>query len=152
MQIRTKSAGGLGRLLLANLERAIQIPGLVGWILCLAFAESATGSENVPHRPFAQWADVPLAGQFVVGVVYEESESYHMWANNQYHNITYHANDGESYGIDINQGYLALQYGITERWAADLNIGYTSMGWRFFDNGTVQSTSGLMDFAFGVRY
>ena len=52
---------------------------------------------------------------------------------------------GESYGTDINQGYLALQYGLTERWALDFNMGYTSVGWRYFDNGNVQSTTGLMD-------
>ena len=37
-------------------------------------------SENVPHLPFAQWADVPTQGQFIAGLVYEESESYHIWA------------------------------------------------------------------------
>jgi hypothetical protein len=108
-------------------------------------------SENVPHRPFAQWADVPLKGQFVFGIVYEESEAYHIYVNNQSHNVTWHSG-GESYGIDINQGYFALQYGITERWAADLNIGATTLGWRSFDNGTVQSTTGLADWSFGVRY
>jgi hypothetical protein len=87
----------------------------------------------------------------VVGAVYSESEAYHIWAGGQSHNITVHA-DGENYGIDAHQGYLALQYGLTERWAFDVNIGYVSTGWRSFDNGPVQSTSGLMDTAFGVRY
>jgi hypothetical protein len=112
---------------------------------------SALASENVPHRPFAYWADVPSQGQFVAGFVYSESESYHIWAGGQYHNIKVRA-DGENYGIDINQGYLALQYGLTARWAVDLNVGYVSEGWRSFDQGAIQSTSGLMDFAFGVRY
>jgi len=111
----------------------------------------ATASENVPHRPFAYWAEVPEKGQLIVGAVYQESEAYHIWAAGKYHNVTYHAG-GESYGIDINQGFLALQYGLTERWALDLNIGYTSMGWRSFDNGHIQSTSGLMDWSFGARY
>src|ERR1051326_5558299 len=110
-------------------------------------------SENVPHRPFAQWADVPARGQFVLGLVYEESEAYHIWAGGQYHNVTTQAG-GENYGIDINQGYLALQYGLTEKWAADLNVGYTTAGWRYFNstNGQVQSTSGFMDISFGIRY
>ncbi|HEY5911169.1 MAG TPA: hypothetical protein VJA21_11255, partial [Verrucomicrobiae bacterium] len=99
-------------------------------VLALAvWAGGALGlraSENVPHRPFALWADLPAAGQFVAGVVYEESESYHVYVKGHSENITWHAN-GESYGIDINQGYLALQYGLAERWAADLNVGYTSL-------------------------
>ncbi len=116
-----------------------------------SFAGSVWASENVPHRPFAQWADVPLPGQFIVGAVYEESEAYHIYVHGKSENITWHAG-GENYGIDINQGYLALQYGITARWAADLNIGATTAGWRTFDLGGIQSTTGIMDWSFGVRY
>ncbi len=108
-------------------------------------------SENVPHRPFALWADLPAPGQFVAGAVYEESEAYHVYVNGQSQNITWHS-AGENYGIDINQGYAALQYGIAERWAADLNIGFTTLGWRTFSGGTIESTTGLMDLSFGVRY
>src|SRR5436305_14226162 len=94
---------------------------IIGFASLALFATSynlATASENVPHRPFAQWADVPDKGQFVAGLVYEESEAYHIWASGQYHNVTVKSS-GEYYGIDINQGYVALQYGITEKWAAD---------------------------------
>src|SRR3954468_838997 len=84
----------------------------------LFLAGIAQASENVPHRPFAMWADVPLPGQFVVGLVYEESEAYHFWAGHDDHNVRFKA-AGESYGIDINQGYFALQYGLNERWALD---------------------------------
>jgi hypothetical protein len=99
------------------------------------------------------WADVPDPGQFVVGILYEQSEAYHIWAGSDYHNITVKSG-GEEYGIDITQGYLAVQYGLTEKWALDLNVGYTTAGWRYFNstNGHVQSTSGLMDTSFGVRY
>jgi hypothetical protein len=117
----------------------------------LLMACAGRASENVPHRPFAMWADVPLQGQFIVGVVYEESEAYHFWAAHNDHNVRFHA-AGESYGIDINQGFLALQYGLTERWAVDLNIGGTTVGWRYFSNGEIKSTVGLMDTALGVRY
>jgi hypothetical protein len=99
------------------------------------------------------WADVPDKGQFILGIVYEESEAYHIWAGRTYHNITVR-DSGEDYGIDINQGYIALQYGITEKWAADVNVGYTTTGWRYFNStsGQVKSTTGLMDTSLGVRY
>jgi hypothetical protein len=135
-------------------------PGDVRWPLSLAsllaataLAPSVLGSENVPHRPFAMWADVPDAGQFVAGIVYEESEAYHIYVKGNSRNITYRSPDGESYGIDINQGYIALQYGLTERWALDLNVGATTVGWRSFSQGNAtESTTGLMDSSFGVRY
>jgi hypothetical protein len=88
----------------------------------------------------------------VAGLVYEESEAYHIWASGRVRDVKFRARDGESYGIDINQGFLALQYGITEKWAADLNIGGTTLGWRYFDNGTIHATTGLMDWSIGVRY
>jgi hypothetical protein len=123
-----------------------------GVLMGLALASTAMASENVPHRPFAYWANVPDAGQFVFGLVYEESEAYHIWAADKYQNVTVKSG-GENYGIDINQGYLALQYGITEKWAADLNIGVTSLGWRKFDESeSAQSTTGLTDWSFGARY
>jgi hypothetical protein len=121
-------------------------------LLTLAFATTLPASEDVPHRPFAYWANLPEAGQFMFGLVYEESESYHIWAANKYNNVTVKSG-GESYGIDINQGYFALQYGITPKWAADANIGATTVGWRKFDdNESAQSTTGIMDWSFGVRY
>jgi hypothetical protein len=133
-------------------QRLIWCSAKLAVILALAaLVQTVPASENVPHRPFAYWADVPEKGQLVAGFIYTESEAYHIWAAGQYHNVTWHAG-GESYGIDAHQGYLALQYGLTERWALDLNVGYASVGWRFFDNGHIQSTSGLMDMAFGARY
>ena len=59
---------------------------------------------------------------------------------------------GENYGIDVRQGYFTFDYGITEKWAADLNLGATTVGWRPFDNGNIQKTTGLMDTTLGVRY
>jgi hypothetical protein len=113
------------------------------------------GSENVPHAPFAEWADVPERGQLLARLTYQESESYYFWANNTRYKVDFEKN-GEHYGIDINQGYLSLQYGLTEKWAVDLSIGYTTVGWRFFSNfsapGASQSTSGVMDIPFGFRY
>jgi hypothetical protein len=125
---------------------------LLALSLALLLAGRGWTSENVAHAPFAQWANLPEARQFIVGVFYDESESYHMWAKNTYYDVTVHSG-GERYGIDITQGWVTAQYGITERWAVDLSVGYTTVGWRKFsqDSGS-ESTSGLMDTAFGVRY
>ena len=128
----------------------------VGLILLTALSATVLGSENVPHPPFAQWAELPVRGQFIVGLVYEESEAYRIWAGGESHNVTW-KKGGEEYGIDITQGYVAAQYGLNDRWAADLAIGYTTAAWRYFANdgnlnGAAQSTTGLMDIAFGVRY
>jgi hypothetical protein len=130
------------------------LPALVAcaWLA----AVPAVASENAPHAPFGQWADVPAKGQLVAGLFYQESEAYHIWAGGDYQNVTW-IKDGEEYGIDVNQGHITLQYGITERWAADLAIGYTTAAWRYFandgnTNGAAQSTTGLMDISFGVRY
>ncbi|MGA2242242.1 MAG: hypothetical protein ABSH11_09410 [Verrucomicrobiota bacterium] len=118
-----------------------------------------SATENVPHAPFAEWADLPAPGQLVAGFFYDESESYHIWANGgQRYNID-SPSGGEHYGIDINQGYFTFQYGINQNWAADLNIGATTTGWRTFNYQgqtasapAVRSTTGLMDYSFGVRY
>jgi len=117
----------------------------------LGSAAALSASENVPYRPFALWADLPAPGQFLAGAVYEESEAYHIYVHGRSENVTWHS-AGESYGIDINQGFVALQYGIAPRWAADLNVGFTSLGWRYFSAGAIESTTGLMDISLGVRY
>jgi hypothetical protein len=85
----------------------------------------------------------------IAGVTYEESEAYYVWARNQRTDITLKAG-GESYGIDVTQGYLTLDYGIAEKWAADLNVGGTTVGWRSFDPaGSTHSTIGLMEYSIG---
>ena len=125
---------------------------LAALLSAFALVPAARASENTPRRPFAQQANVPARGQLVVGAVVEDSEAYYIWEHNNQTEVTVKSG-GESYGIDITQGYLALDYGITERWAADLNVGATTVGWRSFDpNQSVQSTVGLMDFALGIRY
>lgn len=121
-------------------------------LLVLAVAPRLAATENVPHAPFAQWADVPGKGNLTARLTYQESESYYIWDRSTRYNVDQRAK-GEHYGIDINQGYLTLQYGLTERWAADLSVGYTTVGWRYFSSdGSPESTSGLMDTSFGFRY
>ena len=125
-------------------------------LLVLVTVPHVLATENTPHAPFAQWADVPNRGQLRVGLHYEESESYYIYANtHKQYSVDWKAK-GEHYGIDINQAYVNFQYGLTEKWAADLAIGYTTVGWRYFStsspNGKPQSTTGLMDIPFGFRY
>ena len=135
------------------------IPSCCRLFLAAFFSISAVArvqaGENVAHEPFAQWADIPDDGQLVARLTYEESESYHFWAGNKRH-IVDTLSDGEHYGIDMNQGYVSLQYGLGENWAADLSLGYTTVGWRYFGNGAppgaIRSTVGLMDVPFGLRY
>jgi hypothetical protein len=128
----------------------------VGASLTLALPQNASATENVPHAPFAEWADLPAPGQLVAGLFYDESESYHIWANGGHRYNIDSPSNGEHYGIDINQGWFTFQYGINQKWAVDLNVGATTVGWRAFSNGgdpgTVRKTTGLMDIAFGVRY
>jgi hypothetical protein len=139
----------------ANTPRAGLFPRVArhGWLLlALGAAQAVLASENVPELPFAEWADVPAPGQFILGAVYEQSKSYNIYAKDQVYGIKVRAG-GENYGIDIRQGFFALQYGITERWAADLEVGGTTVGWRAFDPGNqVESTIGVMDTSLGVRY
>ena len=126
---------------------------LAGLALLAAAAQTGLASEDEPRRPFAQWADVPAEGQLVWGTLYEQSEAYNIWAGTHEHGITIHTSDGESYGIDVRQGYFTLDYGLTERWAADVDFGATTVGWRSFDaTAGVGQTTGTMDTTLGVRY
>ena len=68
-------------------------------LFATTFSYRGTGSENVPYRPFAQWADVQGKGQFVIGAVYEQSESYDIWAAGERHE----APDGAPAAVHINQ-------------------------------------------------
>jgi hypothetical protein len=132
--------------------RLVQIVWYAGVLLAALAPQTTWASENVVQRPFGYWADVPAEGQFVLGAVYEQAKSYHIWASGKQYNIKV-LSGGENYGIDVRQGYFALQYGITEKWAADLEFGGTTVGWRSFSpSNSVQSTIGLMDTSFGVRY
>ena len=124
--------------------------GALAALILAAGLSASLASENVPHRPFAEWADLPAPGRLVAGLVYQESEAYHIWAQRDFENVRVKSG-GESYGIDINQGYVTLQYGISEKWGADFNLGMTTAAWRG-TNDTVHSTTGLMDWSFGVRY
>jgi hypothetical protein len=120
-------------------------------VLVLGIVGTSSGSENVPHIPFAQWADVLQPCQFEAGLYYERSEAYHIWVKDTYQSVAVQSG-GETYGIDINQGWVTLQYGIAPKWTADVSIGGTTVGWRYFSpNLQPQSTIGFMDIPLGVR-
>lgn len=141
----------LERMIMDSVRPSAMLAGAVLWIIICV--QSAWATEDTPRRPFAQWADLPAEGQLVLGTIYEQSEAYHIWERTQSHNITVHNSEGESYGIDIRQGYFSLDYGITARWAADLELGGTTVGWRSFNpNAAISETTGAIDPTFGVRY
>jgi hypothetical protein len=124
----------------------------LGILFLSATAQNLRAGEDESRRPFAQWADLPDPGQLLFGTFYEQSEAYHVWEQgNNRMNANYRTSD-ENYGIDVRQGYFTFDYGITKKWAADLNLGATTVGWRPFDNGTIQKTTGMLDPTFGVRY
>jgi hypothetical protein len=121
---------------------------LIILFLAGAVAYRVAASENVPYRPFAQFAEVVDKSQFVLGAVYEQSESYDIWASGQ----RFDAPSTAPAAVHVNQGFLALQYGITERWTLDLNVGVTTETWQNFGSGNPTSTTGLMDWVVGARY
>ncbi len=125
-------------------------PVALGWLAVLAQTVGAV--EDAPRRPFAQWAILPEPGQFVVSPWYMESEAYHMWRGKARENVNV-IRKGEDYGIDAMQGIIGMQDGISEKWAADLNVGVATVGTRTFNTtGNSASTTGLMDTSMGVRY
>ncbi len=125
---------------------------LAGLAALLALAQNLMAGEDEPRRPFAQWADLPVPGELLFGTFYEQSEAYHVWEMGNVRMPANYRTDDENYGIDVRQGYFTFDYGIAKNWAADLNVGATTVGWRPFDGGTIAKTTGLMDSTFGVRY
>ncbi|MGA3267265.1 MAG: hypothetical protein ABSE16_10630 [Verrucomicrobiota bacterium] len=125
---------------------------LAGLAALLALAQNLMAGEDEPRRPFAQWADLPVPGELLFGTFYEQSEAYHVWEMGNVRMPANYRTDDENYGIDVRQGYFTFDYGIAKNWAADLNVGATTVGWRPFDNGNISETTGLMDSTFGVRY
>jgi hypothetical protein len=124
----------------------------LGILFLAAMSQNLRAGEDEPRRPFAQWADLPEPGQLLFGTFYEQSEAYHVWEQGNHRMDANYRTDDENYGIDVRQGYFTFDYGITKKWAADLNLGATTVGWRPFDNGVIQKTTGMLDPTFGVRY
>jgi hypothetical protein len=108
------------------------------------------GAENIPQKPFGQFALLPEENQWLFTPWYQYSDSQDVWRGSQHENIAF----PDHHGFDQNDGMLLVEYGIKKDWAADLNVGYTSLATRAFTvpAGTVQNTSGLMDVTFGLRW
>jgi hypothetical protein len=125
---------------------------LAGLAVSVGLAQSLMAGEDEARRPFAEWADLPIPGQLLFGTFYEQSEAYHVWEMGNNRMPANYRIDDENYGIDVRQGYFTFDYGLGKNWAADVNVGATTVGWRPFDNGFIGQTTGLMDLTFGVRY
>jgi hypothetical protein len=122
------------------------------WAACLCLSSVLHGSENAPRKPFGEWVDTPEKKDFSLRLWYQEAEAYHIWDGERMHDVTVDKH-GENYGIDRTQGVISMEYGITSRWAADLNLGYGTVGTRSFNaGGDSESTTGLLDTTLGVRY
>jgi hypothetical protein len=110
------------------------------------------GTENETRKPFAEWALLPIPKELTVRLWYMEGEAYHVWYGRQRQDITVHKR-GEDYGIDPMQGMILLEYGLAPSWAADINIGYGTVGTRSYNpNANSESSTGFLDTTLGVRY
>jgi hypothetical protein len=111
-----------------------------------------TAGENIPQKPFAQAVWVPEPGQFIITPWYEYSEFFHVWRGSHRESIEVNPHH-DGHGFDQNDGMIEIDYGVAPKWAADVTFGYTSAASRSFNpRQAVQSTQGLMDTTFGLRY
>ena len=107
------------------------------------------GTENLPQLPVPQVVSLPKPGQFIVTPWYTYNYWKAYWKNAENVHINVEPQDG----FDQNNGMVSLQYGLCDRWALDLTVGYASAAARFFDpDNQPHTTLGLMDTQIGVRY
>ncbi|MDB6122546.1 MAG: hypothetical protein JWQ71_1539 [Pedosphaera sp.] len=111
---------------------------------------TSTASENIPQKPFGQFTWLPTPNQWIVTPWYQYTDIQDIWRGTRHENVSV----GDKHGFDQNDGLALIEYGIKKDWAADLQLGYTSLATRSFSTppGTVRSTSGLMDVTFGLRW
>lgn len=148
MKIRKSAIKSLSRKSVEAARRSAPMAVIVSVVL----THGVGATENVARRPFAEWADLPGEGQFVVSPWYMEAEGYHIWRGSTREDVNV-IRKGEDYGVDSMNGIIGFQYGIAPKWAADLNIGIGTVGTRSFNvAGESESTTGLMDTSAGVRY
>src|SRR5437879_3393798 len=96
--------------------------------LVLGVAAGTRAAENLPTKPFAQAVWLPEAGQFWVTPWYQYTEFQKFWRGSHLESTTV----GDHHGFDQNDGLVLVEYGIRKSWAADLQLGYTSLATRSF--------------------
>jgi hypothetical protein len=98
----------------------------------------------------AQSAWTPTKGRFFITPIYtfENASDFYVGSNRQ---AIFGANTIEQHTVT-----LASEYGITDRWAADIALGYTSSSLKNNNLGTLQNNTstidGLADTTLGLRY
>ena len=107
------------------------------------------GTENLPQIPFAESARLPEPGKLVVTPWYNYSVFRKLWIGDTKTSIEVRPRDD----FELNDGMIRLDYSLNSRVALDLNLGYTSAATRAWNpQNQPQTTQGLMDTQFGVRY
>lgn len=113
------------------------------------FSFGAIATENLPRIPFAESAQLPEPNQFVVTPWYYYTVFRKLWIGDKKTSIEIEPQQD----FELNDGMLRVDYGLNERLALDLNVGVTSAATRSWNpQGDAQTTLGLMDTQFGVRY
>lgn len=113
------------------------------------FSFGAIATENLPRIPFAESAQLPEPNQFVVTPWYYYTVFRKLWIGDKKTSIEIEPQQD----FELNDGMLRVDYGVNRRFALDLNVGVTSAATRSWNpRGDSQTTLGLMDTQFGVRY
>jgi len=92
---------------------------------------------------------LPGPNQFVVTPWYAYSKFKKVWIGDRKTSIEIESKDD----FELNDGMVRLDYGLNERLALDVTLGYTSAAtrdWTPYNDS--RTTEGLMDTQFGVRY
>jgi hypothetical protein len=106
-------------------------------------------TENLPRIPFAESAHLPEPEHLVVTPWYAYSVFRKVWIGDRKTSIEIKPKED----FELNDGMIRLDYGLNQRIAFDLTLGYTSAATRSWTpNNKPTTTQGLMDTQMGVRY
>jgi len=120
---------------------------IIAWSSLAAVVVNAT--ENLPQIPFAEPARLPEPNQFVLTPWYNYSVFRKVWIGDNKTSIEVQP----KYDFELNDGMLRLDYGLSDRFALDLNIGATEAATRAWNpDNDPEIKYGLMDTQFGLRY
>src|SRR5258707_6364889 len=117
--------------------------------LCVFLPLASMATENLPRIPFAQSAMLPEPNQFVVTPWYNYSVFRKLWIGDTKTSVEVRPKKD----FELNDGMIRLDYGLNQRFALDLTLGYPAAATRIIDpNNNPQTAQGLMDTQIGVRY